>query len=180
MKNGFGLLLVLGLITAGADQLTKYLAVSHLTASLDTASGADRVRRFFSQHHLAPKSAVQVSSGWTFRYAENGGVRGPFLLMASALAIGFLGFLFSRLGSAQRWMQVALSLVFGGAVGNLVDRLVRGYVIDFVEWHWRDVRWPAFNLADAAISVGVGMIVLETLRHHPARRPAEQPLAPRA
>jgi signal peptidase II len=86
---------------------------------------------------------------------------------ATLIALGFLGFLFSRLGDQQRLLQAALSLVLGGAAGNLVDRVLRGFVIDFVDWHWRDtpgLRWPTFNVADAAITVGFAFMVADSLR----------------
>ena len=66
-------------------------------------------------------------------------------------------------GSDQRFMQVALSFVLSGAVGNLIDRLARGYVVDFIQWHWwnrPDLYWPIFNLADSLIVVGVRLLLL--------------------
>jgi signal peptidase II len=64
---------------------------------------------------------------------------------------------------AQRLLRVALSLVLAGAVGNFIDRLARGYVVDFVDWHWwnrPDLYWPTFNVADSMIVVGVGLLLL--------------------
>jgi signal peptidase II len=58
----------------------------------------------------------------------------------------------------------ALSLILGGALGNLVDRLRLGYVIDFVDWYYRGWHWPAFNVADAAITIGAALLVLDALR----------------
>ena len=60
-------------------------------------------------------------------------------------------------------MQVVAGLVAGGAVGNLIDRMRVGYVIDFLDFHYGRWSWPAFNVADAAISIGVGMLVLSWL-----------------
>jgi signal peptidase II len=65
---------------------------------------------------------------------------------------------------AQRLTQASLAMILGGAVGNLIDRLRFGYVVDFLDVHWRGWHWPAFNVADAAICVGVGLLMLETLR----------------
>jgi signal peptidase II len=70
--------------------------------------------------------------------------------------------------------MVALALVFGGALGNLVDRLHLTYVIDFIDWHVGDAHWPTFNVADAAITVGVGLLMLEWLREARQARGAEQ------
>jgi signal peptidase II len=70
-----------------------------------------------------------------------------------------------RSPTANRLLQGALALVLGGALGNLYDRLTYGYVIDFLEVYVGDYRWPAFNAADSAITTGVGLLILEILRH---------------
>jgi signal peptidase II len=59
---------------------------------------------------------------------------------------------------------IAVGLIFGGAVGNLIDRARFGAVVDFVDVHWRTWHWPAFNVADSAISVGVALLALRLLR----------------
>jgi len=66
-----------------------------------------------------------------------------------------------RLPLSHRLAQTALALVLGGAVGNLIDRVRLGYVIDFVDVYWKSHHWPAFNVADSAISVGICLLVLE-------------------
>jgi signal peptidase II len=60
-------------------------------------------------------------------------------------------------------MGAALSLVLGGAIGNLIDRVAYGYVIDFLDVYYQDWHWPAFNVADTAICIGVGLMLLESL-----------------
>ena len=65
-------------------------------------------------------------------------------------------------GPVERWALAGLPLVLGGALGNWVDRLARGFVIDFIEAHWREVySWPSFNVADSAIVVGVAFLVID-------------------
>ena len=65
-------------------------------------------------------------------------------------------------GRQERWARIGLPLVLGGALGNWVDRLARGFVIDFIEAHWREVyTWPSFNVADSAIVVGVALLVID-------------------
>jgi signal peptidase II len=66
---------------------------------------------------------------------------------------------------------VALSLILAGALGNLYDRLNHGYVIDFIEVYFRDYRWPSFNIADSAITVGVGLLILQIFRKDPHDSP---------
>jgi signal peptidase II len=69
----------------------------------------------------------------------------------------------------NRVLQAALSLILGGALGNLYDRINYGYVIDFLEIYFRNYHWPAFNVADSAISTGVVLLALEILRHEAPR-----------
>jgi signal peptidase II len=71
--------------------------------------------------------------------------------------------------------QAGLSLILGGAAGNIVDRLRLGYVVDFIDAFYRGSHWPAFNVADSAICIGVGLLLLDTLfRREPASRVASQ------
>ena len=72
----------------------------------------------------------------------------------------------------KRSITLPFALVIGGAIGNLVDRLQHGHVIDFIQWHWRDHYWPAFNLADAAIvggAIGIALFGLFQGRHGKSR-----------
>lgn len=69
----------------------------------------------------------------------------------------------SRSASQSTMAQVGLALVLGGAVGNLIDRAVAGYVIDFVDVYWRDYHFWAFNVADSAITIGAGLLILDML-----------------
>jgi signal peptidase II len=71
------------------------------------------------------------------------------------------------------WTLGGLALVLGGAVGNYIDRLARGFVVDFIDVHWfAKAAWPSFNIADSAICVGAALILLESFRRKGARAPA--------
>jgi signal peptidase II len=72
---------------------------------------------------------------------------------------------------------MALALIMGGAVGNLLDRLRLGHVVDFVDVYWGVHHWPAFNVADSAISVGVALLLLDILRHPQSEARTEVPAA---
>ena len=72
-----------------------------------------------------------------------------------------------RQAANQLWLNLAFVLVIGGAIGNLIDRLVYGHVVDFLLFYWQGYIFPAFNLADCAITVGAAMIVLDGLRKKP-------------
>jgi signal peptidase II len=72
-----------------------------------------------------------------------------------------------RLAEAPLALRIALSLVAGGAVGNLIDRVRLGYVTDFVHVYWRQHQWPDFNVADSAISIGIVLLLLDAVRSRP-------------
>lgn len=100
--------------------------------------------------------------GASFGMLNNGGEWGPWLLTALAFAIG-VGLLAWLWRARSVWVAVALGMILGGAVGNVIDRLRFGAVIDFLDAHWGDLHWPAFNLADSAISVGVVILLADAL-----------------
>jgi lipoprotein signal peptidase len=93
--------------------------------------------------------------------------RFPFFLIISLLALGFIPYLYVKTPADQRFMLYGLPFILGGAIGNLIDRLVTRYVIDFIEWYitigGQDRHWPTFNIADAAIVIGIGLMVLQML-----------------
>jgi signal peptidase II len=112
-------------------------------------------------------------------------VRVPFFLLVSAGAVVLLGFFLRSLADDRRWMAVACGCVAGGALGNMIDRVFLGEVIDFLDVYVRDWHWPAFNVADMAITIGVAFLALdsvsneETLSPHPGERSNEETLSPR-
>jgi len=89
--------------------------------------------------------------------------RVPFFLGITAVALVAILVVAWRAAPGRTWFLTALGLVCGGAVGNLIDRLRWGEVVDFLDVFWRSHHWPAFNVADAAISVGVILLVVEEL-----------------
>ena len=72
--------------------------------------------------------------------------------------------------AGNRLLQAALGLILGGALGNLYDRVSYGYVIDFIEFYYRNWHWPSFNIADSAISVGVALLAIEIFHHETETR----------
>ncbi len=86
-------------------------------------------------------------------------LRLSFLILFSVLAIGFIVRLLMRLPESEKSLIVALTFILGGAVGNLIDRLLYGEVIDFLDFYWSRYHWPAFNFADSFITVGVALIL---------------------
>ena len=94
------------------------------------------------------------------------------LSIVATLALGALSWYGATLPAEQRLARLGLALIIGGAAGNLIDRLRSGYVVDFVDLYWRDWHFWAFNVADAAITVGVALMILDLLqigRHRVSR-----------
>lgn len=176
---------VIAVVVFIADQITKFLAVKHLTNAMYGVTGlGDEIGRFFSVHHPSREGRVIVSDNfWSFIYAENPGAawsflrdapeyfRTPFFLCVSIAAMVFILAYFRRTMPEQKMLRLALSLVFGGALGNFFDRVRLRYVIDFIDWHWyARYTWPTFNVADAAITVGVVIMAIDMLIHKPRER----------
>lgn len=172
--------LVSGLVVLG-DQMSKYWAVANLTRAFDPIFGepaegfGERLDRFlWTKHPTRSDPVVVIENFWSFIYAENPGAawsflatapawfRDPFFTLVSIVAMIFIVYYFHRASRVNRWLRSALMLVFGGALGNFVDRIRLGYVIDFIDWHYYDVyAWPTFNVADSAITVGVIIMMAE-------------------
>lgn len=91
--------------------------------------------------------------------------RGPFFIGISLLAVVLISYYHARYARGRPLAEVGLALILGGAVGNLIDRLFReGMVVDFLDFHLGGYHWPAFNVADSGITVGVGLLLLQMLR----------------
>ena len=94
--------------------------------------------------------------------------------VVSGIAIGVIFLIYRKIGDNDTLHALAFSLLLGGAAGNLVDRVWIGQVIDFLDFHWYDHHWPAFNFADSAICGGIGLILLNMIigakKPHPGGR----------
>lgn len=101
--------------------------------------------------------------------------RGPFFLVMTIVAVAVLVTTVVRLDAEDRFLSTALGGVLGGAVGNLIDRLLYGEVIDFIDVHWREYHWPAFNVADSSISIAVVALVLHSFVAGRANRRQKSP-----
>lgn len=184
-KYLFLLTVTLGLVAL--DQWTKYAIVGALTTRFDgRESTGERLKAMYGEppppgldgRHFRPKRSIEVSEAFLrLRYEENPGaawglfrdlpphVRGPLFHVVSLGAVLLIGFYFSKLSGkdpAEKWARWGLALVLGGALGNYIDRIARGFVVDFLQAHWKDqAYWPSFNVADIAICVGVGLLILD-------------------
>jgi signal peptidase II len=141
------------------DQATKYLVATRfpLYETKPLISG------FFNLVHIR-------NSGGAFGIMNRPGTDWGFILLGATLgAVALLLFWFYRLKSEERGIAFPLSLILGGALGNLLDRVRLGEVIDFLDFHLGPYHWPAFNVADSAITVGTLWLVVSLL-FHPAFR----------
>lgn len=175
------LLVPLVLAAAGCDQWTKYQAVASLTDGLDQVEGVGpRIAHYLAHAHPTPNTAITVVEGlWRFTYAENRGAAFSFLADASfgrwlLVALGLVAcatFFAWALRQRHPLRLLGASLILGGAIGNLFDRIRLGYVVDFVQWHYYDrFSWPVFNVADAWIFVGAVLLFWGL-----AQKPLEEP-----
>ena len=132
----------------------------------------DQGSKWFADSLLGPHDAVPLLPFLDLRKAYNPGAAFSFLSDASGwqrwffsglavLVIGVLVAWLRRLPSGQVRMALALSLILGGAAGNLIDRLVYGHVIDFIDLYYGTWHWPTFNIADSAITLGAVLLILD-------------------
>lgn len=184
MRSKYLWLVVVALGVIALDQWTKYAVLRDLTTALDatesrlsTFYGAAPDPTFDSYHYRSKDQVVLNDSFMRLRYAENPGAafglfrslpentRGPLFHLVSIGAVVLIAFYFSKLTGAadERFARIGMPLVLGGALGNYIDRLARGFVIDFMEPVWNGRPWwPAFNVADTAIVIGVGLLVIDS------------------
>jgi signal peptidase II len=148
--------------------MRRWLWLSVLVLILDQASklAIDASMQLYESIPLLP--------GFNLTYVHNTGAAFSLLSQAggwqrwlfAGLAVvmsGVIGVWLARLKPNETLMATALSLILGGAIGNLIDRVAYGYVIDFLDVYYQQWHWPAFNIADSAICIGVGLMLLENL-----------------
>jgi signal peptidase II len=88
----------------------------------------------------------------------------PFLVIVSIIAIGVIVVMLRRLHEKETGLITALAFILGGAIGNLIDRILYGEVVDFLDFYWSNYHWPAFNLADSFITIGVAITLFFLMR----------------
>lgn len=102
--------------------------------------------------------------GAAFSFLANASWRLPFFITVSLIAGVVIVIALQKMRHEQKLAQAALAMIFSGAFGNLIDRIRMGEVIDFLDVYWKTHHWPAFNIADSLICVGVALIALDMLR----------------
>ena len=141
------------------DQLTKYIASTSLIMFKPVA-----VMPMFNW-------TLMHNTGAAFSFlADAGGwQRWFFAIIAIAVSVVIVLWI-KRLEQHEKWQAIALALILGGAIGNVIDRIWLGYVVDFIQVYYQQWYWPAFNIADSAIFIGVVMIIIDTIRESRAER----------
>lgn len=140
-----------------------------------TAVAADQLSKLLIQANFLPGGTLPIIPGYfNLTYTKNPGAafgflaeshpafRVPFFIGIPILAIGAIGLLLKRLPPDELRISSGLVLVIAGAIGNLIDRMRLGFVIDFLDFHWRlEAHFPAFNVADMAITTGVVILIID-------------------
>jgi signal peptidase II len=152
MKNKYLWVAVIIGSTIALDQYTKLLVMQRFRLYESVAV----IPGFFNLTYVRNKGAA-----FGILAGMEGAWRTAFFVMVSLAALSVLTVLVRK--TEDRLTLIAYALISGGALGNLVDRIRFGEVVDFVEWYYRSFHWPAFNVADSAITVGVGLLVIEML-----------------
>ena len=146
-------ILIISPIILILDQLTKYWAVTSLKGKEETSV----ITGYFDFIFRENKGAA-----WSFLADQPDSFRVPFFIIAIIIALVIVFFLYKNLEDNQILLKVAFASIIGGALGNLSDRFFRGAVVDFIDWHYKEVyHWPTFNIADVGLVIAMVLIAYE-------------------
>ncbi len=154
--------------SASGSSMLPWLGIAAIIVLLDQITKVT-ITRLFAYGDSVPVTSffnlmLVYNKGAAFSFlASQGGWQRYFFTAIAIVAIVFILFLLKR-HAGKRLFSWALALILGGAIGNLIDRLLYGHVIDFLDFHVAGWHWPAFNVADSAIVVGAGLFILDELR----------------
>jgi signal peptidase II len=154
MKRKYWVLLIVVICVIASDQWTKSL----VQKEMPLYQRAEVVPGFFSITHVRNTGGAFGILG-----GERGGTGRILFVVASVVAVGVLLVIFYQMKENEKVLPFAFALVLAGAVGNLIDRLAYGEVVDFLDFYVSSFHWPAFNIADSAICVGIGLLAFELL-----------------
>lgn len=142
----------IALVVIALDQLTKYAAADYLVRHGELAL-VPFLNLALVHNTGAAFGMLSQASGW----------QNVFFIVVALIACIAILWIVWRLEKKDFLLVSGLMLILGGAAGNLIDRLVHGYVIDFIDVYYRDWHWPAFNIADSAITVGAVILAIDAL-----------------
>lgn len=154
------------------------------------AAGAETPVKAGDEILIRRRTVEVFANVWHYKYVRNRGAafgflsdmeptwRRRFFMTVSCLAVVLILMLYRSVEPTQRLLMTSLSLILAGAIGNFIDRVRLDYVIDFIDWHWKEVyHWPTFNIADSAITVGVALLFIEMIFAPPEDIQQEPPEA---
>ncbi len=138
------------LILLAVDQLTKAIVVQ----KIPFLNSKSIIPGFFNLTYIRNRGAI-------FGFFSQSGSQLLYIMLtlASLAALVFVAFYFFKIPTSERFMMISLSLILAGALGNLIDRIFRGYVIDFLDFYVKKWHWPSFNISDASITIGAFFII---------------------
>jgi len=145
--------LLLSALVVLADQVTKAYIIRHFGVFEFT-----RIWPVLDITHMH-----NVGAAFSFLASASGWQRWVFIGLAFAVSIGITVWLLRLPRGTQTLLAAGLALVLGGALGNVIDRIRLGYVVDFIHFHWEEAYFPAFNVADSAITIGAACLLLDAL-----------------
>jgi signal peptidase II len=159
LERRWKLFAIASVLTIVADQVTKYLARAMLPSD--------------QRGYGIPVQVIENFFDWRLSYNTGsafglfGNVTGARILLTivGVVAVGAILWMVKQTRPEQRRLIWGLGLVAGGAIGNIIDRVLFGKVTDFVVWKWYEKEWPTFNVADVALVVGVGLMFLDMGKH---------------
>ena len=151
MRRKYLILVVVFCVVFFFDQITK----AYVYRVLHHFQSVEIIRDFFHITHVRNTGAA-----FGLLAGPAHPLRTALFIVISGIAIGAILLIYRRIEDDDTLHALAFALLLGGAVGNLVDRVWVGHVIDFLDFHWYNHHWPAFNFADAAICGGIGLIIL--------------------
>ena len=137
-------------VLMGLDQLTKALIVQSITLQ----GSREVIPGFFNLTHVRNRGAI-----FGFLSHSDSRILYIFLTLVSVAALGLVIYYFFKTPVSEKLMKISLSLILAGAMGNLIDRLFRGHVIDFLDFYVKNWHWPSFNVADSCITVGAFLLI---------------------
>ena len=160
----------------------RWLLISAVIVLADQISKSYIAQRFGEFEHISVLPVLDITrmhnvgAAFSFLASASGWQRYLFIGLAGGVSIGIILWLLRLKSGAHGLLACGLALVLGGALGNLIDRIRLGHVIDFIHFHWNEAYFPAFNIADSAITVGAGCLLLDALLEG-RRKPDANPVS---